>query len=71
MSKVKLLASEYFKSDPITIGINSLNDILREYGYKCSGIDVKPLTTHRDSLYIISGYVVTKETYIKFKEEVK
>jgi len=71
MSKVKLLSSECFKNDPITIAVNSLNDVLRELGYKCTGIDVRPLHDLGASLYVISGYVVTKETYLKFKEETK
>jgi|LGVE01.1.fsa_nt_gb uncharacterized membrane-anchored protein len=71
MSKVKILTSETFKKDPITIAVNSLNDVLRVFGYKCDGISVRPEGSHKEYLYVIDGFVVTEETYLKLLKEVK
>lgn len=67
--KSQVLANEEFKKDPITIAVNSLNDVLREYGYKCDGISVKPIKPTEESLYVIDGFVVTKETYLSINGE--
>ncbi len=64
-SKVK--AHEAFKEDPITKGVDELNKVLNEYGYKCDGISVKPKVVEPKPLYVIDGFVVTKETYERIK----
>lgn len=67
--KAQILANEDFKKDPITIAVNKLNNVLREYGYKCDGISIRPDGDINKVLYILDGFVVTKKTYESIKEE--